>query len=584
MIATLAAAAVLAGRGRVHAQADDPFDPATLPMRWSAPGRPGWAPDAAVGVHGAWTLAGLPRGAWRLDGPIGASPTAGPGVREAEAPRAWFDSLAQVVGEGAAWDGWDGTIAHTRAFLARPAPGRARTVVTVTNGSSSTDRNAALFSRGDARGWIRAGATSDAHDGVGAIGPSGSHLWLGEAGWLRGEHTVSAQFSQRGTAMRQAIGAGEGAKGESGRLRWEWARETRWASASLERTWDARDSRAEAEGVLLESSRRDAQRTGAAFEAGATAMGTRWSARLRADRERVRRPVDATTGNVFDGKAERWWSALRAERALAGGTLGATLGCGWHSVFRGRDEALQVAPEVVWRRAGAAADARVFAGRVVTPLWSDLEPGTAAFLQSTWHAGAEFGARRPGVGSVRLLGVSGVTDGAAGELRYPVADLALRGGLTRAADSRAFSLLSLAAAAGWRTFVAEAEGYASSVGDGPGLARFDPTFGATGRLEASFALFQDDLGVRLVGEASWIGDREALVFDTSDQLVPQSLAGYAAFNASAALALGDAIVRVRGLNLADERRPDVWVDPGTGLAALGSGRQVFFELAWAFTN
>lgn len=571
---------------RAFAQADDPLDPLPMSSQWSAPGRPGWTPGSELGSAGAWTLLGLSLGAWRLESPLEGAVTTGPGVREAGVPRAWFDSLAIEVGGSGARAGWDGALATATGTFARPTPGRARTVVHVTNGSSSFDRNAILFTRGDSRGWIRGGSTSDGNGGVGAMGPTGSHVWFAEAAWLRGAHEVSVHGRQRGAATRQAIGVGEGARGQDGALRWRWSEGERWARGALVRGWDARDSRAEVEGVLLDPSRRDAQRTGLELEAGTRWAASQVSARVQADRERVRRPVDATGGNPFDAKAERWWSSVALARPFAGGQLAGVVGGGWHSVFRSRSDELQVAPTVTWRRAGERGSVRVFGERVLTPVWSDLAADVSPFVQSTWMGGAEASRRWPGRASVRAMLASGVTDGAAGLLRYPVEDVALRGGISSAnGQSRPFVLGTLAAAARWRAFVAEAEAFvADRSGAADGETRFDPETGAAARLESEFRVFAGDLGVRLLGEAAFVGEREALTFDDFAQAEDQRLEAYVTFNAMAALTLGDARIRLRGVNLADVRRPEAWLDPGTGAPALGGGRQILFELGWVFAN
>lgn len=571
---------------RARAQADDPMDPRPAPALWSATGRPGWTPGSELGVPGAWTLLGLPLGAWRVQSEPGGPATTGPGVREADGPRAWFDSVDVRLGGDGARSGWDAALATATVSMVRPVAGRARAVVTVTNGSSSVDRNGLLFARGDSRGWIRLGSTGDSHDGLGAIGRSGAHVWFAEAARVRGDHTLNVNLRQRGAATRQVVGVGEGMRGQDGALRWAWTHGERWAKGEIGRAWDARDSRAEDEGVLLTPSRRDAQRTGAAFEAGRRWRGADVSTAWRVDRERVRRPVDATTARSFDAKAERWWGSVAMERALAGGTLDARLGGGWHSALRSRGDEVQVAPTLSWRRSGERGGLRVYGERVLTPVWADLATDVTPYLQSTWTAGGEATRRWPGVASLRVGLAGGVTDGAATLLRYPVMDVALRGGVAAPdGESRPFVLSTLAAAARWRAFVAEVEAYGMDVrGAAERETRFDPETGAAARLESEFRLFAGDLGVRVVGQVAHVGAREALVFDDFGQNVNQRLGSYVTFDALVALTLGEAVLRLRGVNLADERREEPWLDPGTGRAALGSGRQVLFEIGWVFAN
>ncbi len=575
---------LLLGAPRARAQADDPLDVNSLSAMWASPGRIGWTPDGSLGVPGAWQFAGLVRGGWVFDSPLDRAPTAGPGVREAGAPRAWWDSVAVTVGEGGAWQGWDGAIARTEGFLLRPTPRRARLRATVSNGSSSLDRNAYLFTRGDSRGWIRGAATGDSHEGLGPLGPTGAHQWHANAGWVRGDHTVEALFRQQGAGNHQGVGVGECARGENGQVSWRWSRDARWSAATVRRGWDLRESQDDERGTFLEHSRRDAQRTGLDVEAGQPAAGGRLSARFSADREDVRRRRDVTSFGAFRAHAERWWAAVRWQRPLAGGGLDASLGAGWHSAFRGRDEALQLAPALAWRRAGERGELRLFGERVLTPVWSDLTEDTSPFLQSTWLAGAEGALRAPGVASLRVRALTGATAHAANERRYPIEDIALQVGLVADERTRDFSVFTLAGAASWKAFAAELEGYAAASREPEFEPRYDPELGAAARLETEFPAFQGDLRVRVQGEAAWVGERTSLTTDTFGNPVRTPLDGYPTFNGLVALSVGDAVLRLRGVNLADVRRPDVWEDLGTRQAALGSGRQLIFELSWVFEN
>ena len=65
---------------------------------------------------------------------------------------------------------------------------------------------------------------------------------------------------------------------------------------------------------------------------------------------------------------------------------------------------------------------RVHAGRIVTPVWSDLAPGTRAFTQDAWVGGLEAGVGQESSRWLRV-GALGMSSGATARLvRYPIRD------------------------------------------------------------------------------------------------------------------------------------------------------------------
>ena len=103
--------------------------------------------------------------------------------------------------------------------------------------------------------------------------------------------------------------------------------------------------------------------------------------------------------------------------------------------------------------------------------------------------------------------------------------------------------------------------------------RVDPGAGLRIYGESRFALFQRDLGVVVRGEGAGVGSREG-------EFSRLRLPGYLTLGASVSLTLADATFTFRARNLENRRREEVWVDPITGVEALGPGREFRFTLAW----
>lgn len=559
----------------------------TLAAWWARPGSPGWTPDAAFTYGHPSVFAGLVAGAFSLRDPLALSEQPWPGVAEAQAPLAWYDSAAVVVGEHAAWRGFRGALADGELALAMPTGRKPRSVWTAVNGSNSIERNGIYVARGDAGSWLRAGAVAGQRGGLGALDLAGDHLWVAESGIRRGGHTLAASFAQRGMGERQRVGFSEGARGESGRARWSWTDGARSFGAELARGHDARRS----SGVLVADvpgSRREAQENALALEAAVRRDSVTWGVRGELRRDRAARRA-SSTGFARDWADDSWWLAAKHARPFGPGRLELELG-GGHATSPGRAaERWQLAPGAAWRLARGAWRARAFAERVVTPVWSDLAPGTPAFVQDTWLGGLEAGAASGRRRAALLL--TGGTSGNRGVLlRYPVRDVALRldylgTGWNRDLTRYAFALGQAEAGATWRALGAEASGWVLARDGDRVQGRVDPSVGATVALSTAFRLFTGDLGVRLRAETAWIGPR---VTDASDASLVEdvTLNGYATSSAVAEMTLGDATLVVRADGLENERHPLGWIDPaGDGFAlARGSGRTFRFEMIWPLFN
>lgn len=527
-----------------------------------------------------WTIAGLTMGAWSVEDPftVAAVP---PGIPEAQAPLAWYDSTRIVMGEGAAWRGFGAPVASAEGSLRPPGGSKPRAVYSMASGDGGLERNGILVSRGDERSWLHAGAVAGKRSGSGAMGPAGDHLWAVTSGARRGDHIFSGSFSQRGLgeSLRNSDATfGETARGTGGRLGWEWSREGRRAGLSLERSQDIRTSFAPYFPSLY--SRRDAWRNGATLTLGRE-IGTRsldW--KLSWSESYARRVfLSSLDWEAWDHTA---WSAVRVKSPLAGGTAEAALGGGFDGAMARKSERWQLAPSFVWRREWDATRVRLFGERTLNPVWADLTVPAlqAPFMQDCWVGGAEAG-RGAMVASV----MGGRVGGRATLLRYPIRDVPLRG-LSWQADPSAYGFL-LAQASGdwnWRVLGADARGYLLARDASPRQPNVDPGVGGAFGISSAYRLFGGDIGGRMRLEAAWVGERHTDARDSRFEDIP--LAGYATFAASASAKVGDVTLLFRLDGLEQEPHPQTWLDPAFDEPTLArdSGRRFRFELSWPLFN
>ena len=529
-----------------------------------------------------WVFAGLASGGFDLRDPLTPASLPYPGIAEAQAQLAWYDSANVVIGEGGAWHGFGAPVASAEPVLVKLEKREAHTVWTVVNGSESVDRNAISFARGDRRSWARAATVSSRRAAVGDLGSAGNHMWNLLLGGRRGAHVLEGSFSQRGSAESQLVGAEDAAKGQSGYGKYEWSDSTSTVMLRYSRGRDERESFATGDALYLYG-RREAQANMAEAEATTHRGASEYAVRLEARESHVERRF-GTSPDRTRWAEQALWAAVRASRPLGPGQLELQLGGGHSDAPDLSDERKQLAPGVAWRVMSGARMLRVFAERTVNPVWSDLAPGTAAFMQDTWAGGAEAHASGTHARAAVLL-LAGSTGSRAALLRYPIRDAALRVGWEREPERYEFALSSADVAARWKWLGGDASGFLLARQGDVVQNRVDPAVGGTAGLSAAFRMFANDLGVRLRGGAAWIGPRDT---DTRDPLFGDvSLPGYATLTASVELTLGDATIRLVGDGLEGERHEETWLDlsdaPDVRLART-AGRMGRFELVWPLFN
>ncbi len=568
---------------------------------WAAPGTPGGVDDVHLG-HGlpfAWL--GLVAGAVGSRDALVAGTGAWPGLDELQAPGAWYDSSRVVIGADAGWRGYAGSLVTLQSDARPVRTGKPRAAFTYVTGAAGADRNGLLLARGDGNGWLRAGALAERRDVAGRLGLAGRHLWFVDVGQVRGAGTLRVNFTQRGNATTTLADASEvdligglrppypgyedAAHGEAGFAEWAWSRHGRRATVRATRSHDHRESfESPVLGVQSLFAEREAQQNGLEFEAAREQDGRTDALRLELTEARVARSADY----FFDGVTPRlWrqrtvWLAGRRTTAFAGGALEGQLGLGAQRAVGG----LGVAPSLEWRGPMAGSRVRVHAGRHLTPVWSDLAPGTDAFTQDVWLVGAEdaWGDRAH---RWLELGVLGARIGSpAGLDRTPVRDVALRRGWTRLGASSHDAMVTLGLGARRGTFGVDASGFARVRPRVAFEALTEPAIGARVGVESAFRLFTGDLGVTVRLEGAYVGARECASLPEYS-VRPLPVAATTTWGGSLMLELGDARFGFRAFDLEDVAHPLAWADPSRafpGAAAVSAGRQIRFELAWPFFN
>jgi hypothetical protein len=506
-----------------------------------------------------WTLAGLTAGSWRLDDPLAPATLPDPGVPEAQAPMAWYDSAAVIVGEDAAWSGYGAGLATARGFVRAPGGRRPRAMFSIVSGTQGLDRNAIFITRGERKSWFRGGALGDQRGGVGDLGTAGAHLWTLATGMARGRYTLDAGFAQRGMGESQNAGVGESARGQCGYAGWSVRGDRDSLALRVSRGMDGRDLFPV--GSLAVGVRRDAQEN--AVDAELWHLGSAGAVALRLAVRSAR--VIRVFGPETRLPRQEWttrsaWLSARAVRPLAGGALDLQLGAG-----RDRSAgASSLVPGASWRVAQGSRSVRVFAERALVPVWSDLEQGGAPFTQDTWLGGFETAAGRADASSGSLVLVAGSTGSRATQLRYPIRGESQLLGWRQDLRAYRFMLLQGSAGARWGALGGDATGYALARPRAASQPRVDPGLGARAGLEGRFALFTGDLGVRLRVEGSYVGAREtdARQVDLLDNPIPEvMLPAFVSLALGATLTIGDATIVLRGDRVGGVRRPESWTDP-----------------------
>ncbi len=540
---------------------------AGLPGWWGTGGRAGWLPDGDLTAGHPWSLAGLVVGTWVLDEVGRARPALPfPGAADAEGPPGWFDTLQVVAGEGGAWEGFDAGLARARAGLplARTAGEgrRPRTEVLIANGSNGLRDNGVSLWRGDSLGGLRIEAASGERGGAGGVTGSGRDLYGIAAASVRGAHRFEAGFTHRRSNARLVGGESQDARGEAGAGRYDYVGKRWRLGATMDRGYDRFDSRG---GAWLER-RRLADATAAAVVVERRRANDRWGVR-GSWRESGVRPE---AGSGDRSRARALWGAARWEGTVGEGDLELALGLGHHTAI-GRT---LLSPSLVWGFHGSPWEGRVTFERVTTPVWTDLAPGEAPFLQDSWAGGLDLGLVTAAGGGARLGFLAGRTGSRALIARLPLEAVALRTGFL--ADPGRYDFGLLMAEAHWRTgrWGAGIEGFVLARDASALQPQVDPARGGRVFAELSFRLFKGDLAVRPRLEAWAVGARE------SEASPSRPLPGYGILGAALELTIADAALLIEGRDLADRRGRRTWVDSVTGIEALGPGRELRVGLNW----
>ena len=491
-------------------------------------------------------------------------------MQQTRAPLAWYDSLAVTTGGDGAWSGFDAGLVKARLLRAPLRPdenGRTRALgdLVLGSGAGGYDENGLWLRRGDTLSYVEAGAEAWKLDGIGSYGPAGRHQYGGRGAWSRGRVALEGAFTQRGAAAALLGGEEQAVGGASGRGAVGYGLGPRRLTLALGRSYDAHESF----GGLLDYSRRDARERWATLDWRADSA---WSARLDVRDAHVARVSELAPRRAWDGNSV--WLALEAEARRHAATITAGLGVGRHRGLAGTE----MAPSVAIAFAEAPFHARLFAERVLTPVWADLAAGEDAFLQRTWAGGFDLGVRDARRGGVRIGWLMGRTHDRAVVERLPLEDLWLRAGFRRDAVPYDFGLATGSAELRGNWWGLGAEAFALLREHSTMQPDVDPRRGGRSFVETRWRAFRGDLGVRLRGELEAVGGRE------SEAPVPRALAHEVTFGVGAALSLADVVVTLRIRNLADRRAPQTWIDSSTGSEALGTGREVRFSAGWRFFN
>jgi hypothetical protein len=540
---------------------------------WGEPGRAGWLPGAWLGMAPPSSLAGLVVGGWQLEEP-GRAPSSmpWPGVCQARAPLAWYDSLEVRGTGGGALAGFGGALAGLRAHT--PAgERRARSTFSLVNGSAGLDENALTLARGDSLRGFGVDVASGKCGAVEGLQLAGRHQWGARANLTRGHHQVEASVAQRGAAA-QLVGLEEqSASGQGGAAAWRWQRGGTGWTAAFSRGLD----RHESSGGLLAYSSREAQETRLAAGFGHARDGRELGARAEWTEASVRR----FGSGAFARECRVLWGALRAELPALGGRLELALGAGRH----GGVERFEVAPSAEFKVRAPGLDATLGLERVLTPVWADLAPGTEPFLQHAWIGTMRLATAPPGAWRARASLRAGRVHSRALLERLPLEELWLRRGLRSEVGTYDLALAEGGLEWEGRRAGAGLEGFglAHRSRAAPGGAErapgSDPDAGFRAWAGGRATLFGGDLGVGLRGEAVGVGAREARVEPL------RRLPAFVTFALVGEVTLmNDAVIVLRVRNLEDRAREQLWTDSATGLPAVTERRHLTLSFVWRLFN
>lgn len=540
---------------------------------WSllgAPGRIGWLPGVTDGAAPPNAFAGLAVGGVRMIEDTRAPDRPWPGLVGVRTPIVWVDSLSTVLGGAGGWQGFEAAMFEAAAVPLGGTPraqpdDHAVGMVSFIRGTSAEEQTSLSVARLDSLLPIRLEALSIKRGAIGSMEKSGRHLWGGTVGAQFGAHRFDASFSQRGAAGALASGEDESGTALSGGGSWIWTRARDRFGVEVARGYHHLESA----GNTLTPSRRDADELAADAD---------WSMPHATGEHAVRvsfrsAQVDRVTQGSPDVHTsdDAVWLAVREQRIVAGGRLVASLGGG-----RSRaTDATGWAPSLSWTRRLSGFEVRGVGERIVTPVWSDLAPGTDPFLQSTWVGGVDLGRHGPGWSGT--LGVrGGITDDRALVARDPLTELWLRRGIARDPGSYPFQMATAALASGGSHFSGGAEGFALVHHDSDAQPDVDPGFGGRIFVQTGFRVFADELAVTMRLDGIGVGERESEA--------GRDLAPFGMLDAVVNATLADAVVTFSVRNLTDLVVPEVWIDPRTGIEARSPGREMHFAITWRLFN
>jgi len=539
-----------------------------VPAWWAAPGTWGWWPDHGYSAAPPRSFAGLVRGGWLpLEEEHARNAAPEPGVAATWLPIAWNDSVAVRTGGDAAWNGFGAPLVTVTAVpigtTPQPeGPRHALSMFTAGRGSAAEEEDGVSVARVDSLLPLRVEAMGATRGATGALEKTGRHLWGGSVGLLRGNQRFTATLTQRSSAGALANGDDQAVTGLAGAGSWMLTHGASIWSVDAERGYH----HAESFGESLAFSRRDAQQQ---------TIGLGWrragDAGLQVRLALSRAAVDRSTFGVpvVNADEDQVWLAARDGVRLGPARLNVGVGGGWSRTL----DRTVVAPSVELRVPWSGFDVRGVAERLVDPVWSDLAPGTPAFLQDTWAGGIDVN-RSGNDWHADATWRSGRTSGRALASRLPLEELWLREGYARDPDLYTFRLLHAGAAFERPSFGGGVSGFVLARNAGPAQPLVDPANGARAYLEGGIRMFTGDLIGRVRVEGAWVGERE------SEAVPSRHLAGYATADVVASLTLADAVFTFRFMNLEDIRRPETWLDPRTGVEALGPGHEFRLTLSW----
>jgi hypothetical protein len=539
-----------------------------LPAWWEAMGRPGWVSDAAQITAFPWTIAGHVRGAWSMDEPRRAPHGRPfPGVVLAPAPLASYDSTNVAGSTSGEARSLDAALAEGRGLPDRGLQTRARSVVSLASASHGLEDNLVTFERGDSSGWTRAEASSATRGAFGGWELVSRHRWGLGLGVTRGPHGIEGTYAQKGGAAQLSGGDEQSSRGESGYAQYRYRAGGFTGTLHASRAYDVHESFQ----LLANYSRRDAQENRVLADLELARGPGRYVAALEWRQVRVVR----TSADAFTAEDGALWGKVGWTHPAGEGVLTLEVAGG----ERPGQTGFQAAPAVRFAFGGDAVEGRLVVERMLESVWTDLAAGQSAFLQKTWVGGMELG-----VGQSSTAGVSGTglhasfrvghTEDRAVVARFPIEELWLRSGFH--ADPRGYVFGLLTARASWESRHADAgvEAFALARDRSPAQVLVDPANGFRSYAGWRSSAFGGDLQILARGLVEGVGPRE------SQGASARRLPGYATLGASAAFTIVDAVITVSFSNLENKQREQVWIDPATGIEALGPPREFRLRLTW----